>query len=68
MRYCIFSAGVRGKVYIRAKPNYVNGRTYLTLQQVKMDFSVKEIKMGVENVHNGNTVLRKSQIHSFFLF
>jgi hypothetical protein len=25
-----------------------------------MDFSVKDIKMGIENLHNGNTVLRKS--------
>lgn len=37
----------------------VDGRKYLTLQQIKMDFSVKDIRMGVENVHNGNSVLRK---------
>lgn len=36
----------------------VDGRKYLTLQQIKMDFTVKDIKMGVENVHGGNSVLR----------
>ncbi|KAF2899002.1 hypothetical protein ILUMI_07169 [Ignelater luminosus] len=50
--------GVRAKVYIRAKPNFIDGRTYLSLQQLKMDFSVKNIRMGVENVHNGNAVLQ----------
>lgn len=55
----LFIDGVRAKIYIRAKPNYIEGRNYLSLEQVKMDFTVKDIKMGVENVHNSNTVLRK---------
>ncbi|XP_025834602.1 protein takeout-like isoform X2 [Agrilus planipennis] len=50
--------GVRAKIYIRAKPILKNGRTYLSLQESKMDFSVKSIRMGVENVHNGNSVLQ----------
>lgn len=53
------SEGVKAKVYIRAAPRTVQGRKYLTLQQIKMDFSVKDIRMGVENVHGGNSVLRK---------
>lgn len=47
------------KIYIRAAPRYEQGRQYLSLQQAKMDFSVRDIRMGVENVHDGNTVLRK---------
>ncbi|XP_019867010.1 protein takeout [Aethina tumida] len=50
--------GVKVKVYFKAQPINVGGRTYLRLQQLKMDFSVKEISMGVENVHNGNSVLQ----------
>ncbi|XP_033216002.1 protein takeout [Belonocnema kinseyi] len=50
--------GVEAKVFIRAKPFMVQDRRYLKLQQLKMDFSVKDIKMGVENVHDGNTVLQ----------
>ncbi|XP_077289069.1 juvenile hormone binding protein 2 [Arctopsyche grandis] len=50
-------SGVKAKTYFRARPRRVNGVTYLTLEQLKMDFSVKDIKMGVENVHNGNTIL-----------
>lgn len=50
--------GVKAKVYLRAVPRMVDGRKYLSLQQLKMDFSVKDIRMGVENVHNGNSVLR----------
>ncbi|KAG8036449.1 hypothetical protein G9C98_003771 [Cotesia typhae] len=34
------------------------GHKYLRLQQLKMDFSVENIKMGVENVHDGNTILQ----------
>lgn len=55
----LLSEGVKAKVYIRASPRMVQGRKYLTLQQIKMDFSVKDIKMGVENVHGGNSVLRE---------
>ncbi|KAF5283930.1 hypothetical protein FQR65_LT13691 [Abscondita terminalis] len=50
--------GVRAKVYVRAKPVSKQGKTYLTLQQLKMDFSIKDIKMGVDNVHNGNAVIQ----------
>ncbi|XP_066598491.1 protein takeout-like [Prorops nasuta] len=50
--------GVKAKVFIRAKPFMLEGRRYLRLQQLKMDFSVQGIKMGVENVHDGNTILQ----------
>lgn len=33
--------------------------TYLTVDQTKMDFSVKEIKMGVENIANQNAIIRE---------
>ncbi|KAB0798321.1 hypothetical protein PPYR_09318 [Photinus pyralis] len=49
--------GVRAKVYVKAQPVTRQGRQHLTLQQIKMDFSVKEIQMGVTQVHNGNAVL-----------
>lgn len=32
---------------------------HLSVRQIKMDFSVKDIKMGVDGIHNGNSVLRK---------
>ncbi|KYN26919.1 Protein takeout [Trachymyrmex cornetzi] len=48
---------VRAKVFIRAKPFLYEGRRYLRLQQLKMDFSVKDIRMGVENVLNTNSIL-----------
>ena len=53
--------GVRAKVYFKALPQLdpENGITFLTVDQVKMDFSVKDIKMGVENIANGNVVIRK---------
>ncbi|KAK2576595.1 hypothetical protein KPH14_005265 [Odynerus spinipes] len=50
--------GVKAKVFIRAKPFSYQDRRYLRLQQLKMDFSVKDINMGVENVHDGNTILQ----------
>ncbi|KAF5288599.1 hypothetical protein FQA39_LY15378 [Lamprigera yunnana] len=50
--------GVRAKVYVKAKPSMKQGRAHLALQQLKMDFSVKSIQMGVEHVHNGNAVLQ----------
>ncbi|XP_044752567.1 protein takeout [Coccinella septempunctata] len=50
--------GIKVKVYIKAAPRSVNGRSYLKLQQMKMDFSVKNIQMGVDNVHNGNSVIQ----------
>ncbi|KAJ2943921.1 hypothetical protein O0L34_g8241 [Tuta absoluta] len=50
--------GVKAKVYFRGAPYERDGRTYLKLQQLKLDFSVKEIQMGVENLQNGNAVLQ----------
>lgn len=52
--------GVRAKVYFKAVPQQLeNGYTFLQADDVKMDFSVKDIRMGVENVANGNAVIRK---------
>jgi len=51
--------GVKAKVYFRAAAHRVKGRTFLQVEDMKMDFSVRDIKMGIENLHNGNTVLRK---------
>jgi hypothetical protein len=51
--------GVKAKVYFRARAHRVKGRTFLQVDDMKMDFSVKDIKMGIENLHNGNAVLRK---------
>ncbi|KAG7200232.1 hypothetical protein KM043_017709 [Ampulex compressa] len=50
--------GVKAKVFIRAKPYALQGRRYLRLQQLKMDFSVQNIKMGVENVSDSNMILQ----------
>ncbi|XP_014290978.1 circadian clock-controlled protein daywake [Halyomorpha halys] len=49
--------GVRAKTYLRASKQNINGVEYLNLEDLKMDFSVRELKMGIENVHNGNTVI-----------
>lgn len=57
--FLFVTEGVKAKVYIKANPHMIDGRKYLSLQQIKMDFSVKDIRMGVENVHGGNSVLRK---------
>jgi hypothetical protein len=51
--------GVKAKMYFRARAIQVKGRMFLQVEDLKMDFSVKDIKMGIENLHNGNTVLRK---------
>jgi hypothetical protein len=51
--------GVKAKVYFRAQAHHVKGRTFLQVEDMKLDFSVKDIKMGIENLHNGNAVLRK---------
>lgn len=64
-RFLLFAEGVKAKVFIRAKPFLVEGRRYLRLQQLKMDFSVQNIKMGVENVRDTNSILCKLQ---FFLY
>lgn len=48
------------KAYLKANKEVgEDGLTYLQLQQIKMDFNVKDIKMGVDGIHNGNSVLRK---------
>ncbi|KAK6633517.1 hypothetical protein RUM43_001097 [Polyplax serrata] len=49
--------GVRAKVYFRAKAHPVGRHKYLSIEEIKMDFSVKDIKMGIKNIHNGNSVL-----------
>lgn len=50
------------KAYIKAtKILGEDGLTHLQLQQIKMDFNVKEIRMGVDGIHNGNSVLRTSR-------
>lgn len=52
--------GVKAKVYFKASPQETEeGFTFLNIEQVKMDFSVKDIKMGVTNIANGNTIIRK---------
>lgn len=52
--------GVRCKVYFKGIPYQKedDDRTYLSVETVKMDFSVKDITMGVEN-DNNNRVIRK---------
>lgn len=55
-----FPEGVKAKVYMKTSPYQGDdGFTYLNVDQAKMDFSVKEIKMGVENISNSNAILRK---------
>nr|ARD05168.1 juvenile hormone binding protein [Antheraea pernyi] len=49
--------GVKAKVYFRGEPYQRNGRTFLRLKQLKLDFSVRDIQMGVENLQNSNAVL-----------
>lgn len=52
--------GVRCKVYFKGNPYQKedDSRTYLSVETVKMDFSVRDITMGVEN-DNNNRVIRK---------
>lgn len=52
---------VKAKVYFKAVPAFEDedGLTYLKVETAKLDFSVKDIRMGVENIENGNTVIRK---------
>jgi hypothetical protein len=57
----LIADGVKAKMYFKARPRTVRGTTYLSLEQMKMDFSVKEITMGVENLHNGNSIIRKKE-------
>lgn len=52
--------GVRAKIYFKAVPvDQQDGLTYLRVEEAKMDFSVKNIQMGVDNVAGGNTVIRE---------
>ncbi|XP_068152962.1 circadian clock-controlled protein daywake [Drosophila tropicalis] len=51
--------GVKAKIYFKALANEgADGRTYLTTDSVKMDFNVKDIQMGVDNIANGNSVIQ----------
>lgn len=50
--------GARAKIYVRCKPVMVQDRIFLKLEQLKFDFSVKDIRMGVENVHNSNSIIQ----------
>lgn len=60
-RICWHIDGVRAKVYFKAVPVDVqDGLTYLRVEESKMDFTVKEIEMGVDNVAGGNPVIRKT--------
>lgn len=57
---------IKAKVYLKAVPAYEeNGFTYMTVETAKLDFSVKDIRMGVENIERGNAVLRKYK--NFFM-
>ncbi|KAG5672045.1 hypothetical protein PVAND_002207 [Polypedilum vanderplanki] len=49
---------VRCKVYFKGLPYQKanDDRTYLSVEQVKMDFSVKDITMGVENDNNNRVI------------
>lgn len=58
----LFSEDVKAKVYIKASEVERNSQKFLQLEDLKMDFSVKDIQMGIKNVHNGNAVLGKSNI------
>lgn len=59
---------VRCKVYFKGMPyQKVNDdRTYMSVENVKMDFSVEEITMGVES-DNHNKVIRKEIVRKFNL-
>lgn len=60
---------VKAKVYFKAVPAFEDedGLTYLKLETAKLDFSVKDIRMGVENIENGNTVIREFNHFRFSL-
>lgn len=52
--------GVKAKVYFKASPQPTeDGFTFMNIESVKMDFSVRDIKMGVNNIANGNSIIRK---------
>lgn len=59
--------GVRAKIYFKAVPvDQQDGLTYLRVEEAKMDFSVKNIQMGVDNVAGGNSVIRKFKHSSVY--
>uniref|UniRef100_A0A8D8LL64 Circadian clock-controlled protein n=1 Tax=Cacopsylla melanoneura TaxID=428564 RepID=A0A8D8LL64_9HEMI len=48
----------KAKVYLKASEySRSDGRRYLRTEDLKMDFTVKNLKMGIEKVHNGNQIL-----------
>ncbi|XP_031639533.1 uncharacterized protein LOC116351549 [Contarinia nasturtii] len=50
---------VKVKVYFKAIPiDQIDGMTYLRVEEANMDFSVKNIQMGVDNVAGGNAVIQ----------
>lgn len=52
--------GVKAKIYFKGIPEVgQDGRHYLRTEGVKMDFNVKEIRMGVDNIAQGNSVISK---------
>jgi hypothetical protein len=53
------TGGVKAKIYFKASPYEKDNDVYLTVETMKMDFSVKNIQMGVENIENKNSVIRK---------
>lgn len=58
---------MRAKVYFKAVPvDQIDGLTYLRVEEAKMDFSVKNIQMGVDNVAGGNAVIRKFDVVKSF--
>lgn len=40
---------MRAKVYFKARQEQANDLTYLQVDDIKMDFSVKDIKMGIKS-------------------
>ena len=56
----LLAEGVKAKVYFKATPQPTEeGFTFMNIESVKMDFSVRDIKMGVDNIANGNSIIRK---------
>lgn len=51
--------GVRAKIYFQASVKDINDQQHLQLEDLKMDFSVRNLQMGIKNVHNGNAILGK---------
>lgn len=52
--------GVKAKIYFKGIPEVgEDGRHYLRTDAVKMDFNVKGISMGVDNIAQGNSVISK---------